>query len=83
MRWFDGVPGPASRPAADVAQRKIQITGLDGVMCKNFLATINEGSVLKFDMDATGLLKEAEPGKKSIEVYSNEILGAVKRRRSS
>ncbi|SHG39130.1 DUF4157 domain-containing protein [Massilia sp. CF038] len=76
-RGLPKVPPVASRPTADVAQRKIQITGLDDAKRKNFLAKINEGSVLKFDMDATGLLKEAEPGKKSIEVYSNEILGAV------
>ena len=68
---------PGNAQGSGVAQRKIQITGLDDAKRKKFLAKINEGSVLKFKMDATGFLEQVDPAKTSIEVYSKEMAAAI------
>lgn len=67
--------GPSGRRG--VIQRKVKITGLDDTKRKDFVAKINEGSVLKFELDGTGFLQQVDPKKTSTEVYSTELVKAI------
>lgn len=60
-----------------VAQRKVQITGLDDAKRNNFLSKINEGSALKFELDGSGFLQQKDKTKVSTEVYSKEMAVAI------
>lgn len=61
----------------DVAQRKIKIAGLTEKKRKNFVAKINDGSALQYELTATDFLEQVDKKKSAKDEYSKQITKAI------
>jgi hypothetical protein len=66
-----------SAPSGHVAQRKLKISGLTDAKRKKFVAKINEGSALEYELDGSGYLQQKDKKKKATDEYSKQILAAI------
>jgi hypothetical protein len=62
---------------SNVVQRKIKISGLDAAKRNKFLAKINDGSQLEYELDASGLLQQKDKKKTATDEYSKQIVAAI------
>jgi hypothetical protein len=74
--------GTASRSAksarsAAVAQRKLQITGLDDAKRKSFVKQINDGSALEYELDGKGFLQQKDKKKTATDEYSKQMVAGI------
>ncbi len=73
--------GPAkidtSGSGQGVAQRKIKIAGLTEKKRKNFVAKINDGSALQYELDGSGYLQQVDKKKTAKDEYSKQITTAI------
>ncbi len=72
-------PSRSNHSAASpgVAQRKIKIAGLTEKKRKNFVAKINEGSALQYELTASGHLEQVDKKKSAKDEYSTQITKAI------
>ena len=60
----------------EVAQRKLQITGLDDTKRKKFVTKMSEDSPVTFELDA-GVVKRKDATAKATDEYSKQITAAI------
>lgn len=64
--------------AKGVAQRKLQISGLDEPRRRTFLNMINEGSLVKFELDPAGLLQQKDKKIVGTDEYSKQLIAGIR-----
>jgi Domain of unknown function (DUF4157) len=61
-----------------VAQRKLQISGLDEPRRKTFVNMINDGSTVKFELDQAGLLQQKDKTIVGNDEYSKQLIAGIR-----
>lgn len=62
---------------AGVVQRKLEITGLTDAKRKAFVKKMNEGSALKYKLDASGFVQQEDASKTATDEYSKQMVAAI------
>jgi hypothetical protein len=63
--------------AKGVAQRKLQISGLDEPRRKTLVNMINEGSMVKFELDPAGLLQQQDKKIAGTDELSRQLIAGI------